>query len=274
MNQNFFKNKLIYIFPVVVFSFFTLWWAYLQALNLDSTRDLRQLWGATYQILALYGGFVGLFIAQKWGGFKSLVGKIILAFSIGLLLQVFGQSYSSYYVFHYDVESPPYPALGDIGFFGSVIAYIYGVMLLSRVSGVRNKMKTAKNKILAVLIPVVTIVLSYSYFLRGYEFDWSQKILIFLDFGYPLAQAFYVSVAILALIMSKNILGGVMRKPILFLIFGLLFQYFSDAFFLYEAHKGTWYVGNINDYLYCSSYFIMTLAIISIGKAFDAIQES
>src|SRR5689334_2880677 len=157
MSQNILKNKKIYLFPVLVFGFFTVWWLYLRMLDLERTRDLRQLWGATYQVLAFYGGIIGLLISQKWGGTKSVIGKIVLAFSVGLFLQVFGQSYSSYYVYRYHVESPPYPAVGDIGFFGSVIAYIYGVMLLARVSGVSNKMKDKKNQILVIVIPLIVL---------------------------------------------------------------------------------------------------------------------
>jgi hypothetical protein len=274
MKQNFLKNKGIYIFPVVVFGAFALWWLYLQPFDLEVTRNMRQLWGATYQILALYGGLVGLFISRRWGGYKSLIGKIILVFSLGLLLQVFGQSYSSYYVFHYQVESPPYPAIGDIGFFGSVIAYICGIILLAKAAGVKNRLKATHNKFWAFAIPFVILFGSYWYFLRGYEIDPSNFLLTFLDFGYPLGQAFYVSVAVLALVMSRNILGGIMKKPIWFLIFALIFQYLSDTFFLYQAHAGTWYVGNINDFLYCASYFIMGLAIISMGSVFNKIQES
>ena len=274
MSNHFKKNSIFYLVSVLIFSFFTFWWIFLKLQDLDASRNARQLWGATYQILSLYGGIIGLIISQKWGGIRSLVGKVIFAFSSGLLLQVIGQSYSSFYVFHYHVESPPYPAVGDIGFFGSVVSYIYAVIQLSRVSGFRSKIKKAGNKVIIIAVPLIILISTYGYFLSGYSFDWTSKVLILLDFGYPLGQAFYVSIAILVLIMSQKILGGVMRKPILFLTLGLIFQYFSDVYFLYEAHKGAWYVGNVNDYLYCISYFIMTLAIISMGKSFNEIQES
>jgi hypothetical protein len=274
MIQTFTKSKWVYLIPAVILVFFSVWWLYLRSLNVDSVRDARQLWGATYQILALYGGIIGTFISYKWGGHRSLLGRVILAFSIGLFLQCFGQTYSSYYVFHYHVESPSYPGIGDFGFFGSVIAYIYGALALSKVSGIGVSLKKIQNKAWALLIPVIILVASYLFFLKGYEFDFSQKIKIMLDFGYPFGQAFYVSIAILALIMSKNVLGGVMKRPMLLLIFALLFQYFSDFFFLYQANAGTWYVGNINDYLYCASYFIMTISLIQIGKAFYKIQNS
>lgn len=274
MIQKITKSKLIYFIPIFTFVILSALWFYLRTINFDYTRDARQLWGATYQILALYGGIIGIFISYKWGWYRSVFGRVILALSIGLFLQVFGQTYSSYYVFHYNVEAPSYPGIGDIGFFGSVIAYIYAVIALSKTSGVGVTLKKIQNKTWALLIPVAMLVVSYMFFLKGYEFDFSQKLKIILDLGYPFGQAFYVSIAILALVMSKNILGGIMKKPILFLIFALILQYFSDFFFLYNANAGTWYVGNINDYLYCVSYFVMTISLIQIGRTFYKIQNS
>jgi len=268
------KNKSQYIIPVIIFGFFAAWWLYLQSQNIDTNRNSRQLWGATYQVLALYGGIIGLFISKKWGGIRSLLGRIIFIFSIGLFLQVFGQSFSSWYVYNFAVESPPYPAIGDIGFFGSVLAYIYAVYLLSKVSGVALTLRKVHNKIFAFIIPVLILGSSYIYFLKGYEFEGTTPLLVFLDFGYPVGQAIYVSLAILCLVMSWNVLGGMMRKPIFTLIFALLFQYFSDVMFLYEAHLGSWYVGNINDFLYASSYFIMAISLIRLGNVFEEIKNS
>jgi hypothetical protein len=273
MKEFLIKNKLAYIIPVVVFLGFTIWWFYLRGFSLEDSRNMRQIWGATYQIFAFYGGIIGVIISYKWGGHRSTLGRAILAFSIGLFLQCFGQTYSSYYVFHYAVESPPYPAIGDIGFFGSVIAYIYGVILLYKVSGAGFSIQKTKSEAWVFLIPIVALGLSYHFFLQGYQFDWSQKIKIFLDFGYPFGQALYVSIALVTLIASRNMLGGIMRMSILFLLFALLFQYFSDFFFLYQSNAGTWHVGNINDYMYSASYLIMSLSLIELGSAFERVKE-
>jgi hypothetical protein len=268
------KNKLAYILPAVIFLVFSIIWLHLRQLDLESTRNARQLWGATYQIIALYGAITGFFISKKWGGYRSMLGRSIMFFSIGLLLQCIGQTYSSYYVYHYAVESPPYPAIGDIGFMGSVFAYIYGAYLMSKVSGAGVRLKKSSNKIIAFLLVFLILSISYFFFLKDYSFDWSQKLKVLLDFMYPVGQAMYVSVAFLALFMSWNVLGGIMKRPILCLIFALLFQYFSDFFFLYQAGQGNWYVGNINDYVYCVSYFLMAISLIQLGNAFKVIQNS
>jgi len=107
MSYQFLRSKLLYIIPLVTFIIFTLWWIIIQQFDINATRDTRQLWGAIYQIMALYGGIIGLFISKKWGGHKSLIGKAILAFSVGLFLQCLGQSFSSYYVYFFK-EFPKY----------------------------------------------------------------------------------------------------------------------------------------------------------------------
>lgn len=271
------KERILYIFPVLVFLVFSVTWIYIQQFEIEASRDLRQLWGHSYWILPVFGGIVGLFISRKWGGHKSLLGKTILVLSVGLLLQSFGQIYSSYYVFFNNVESPPYPAIGDIGFFGSVLVYIYGVTLLSKLSGFNFSIRKIHNKIWAFIIPVSMLLLSYFLFLKGYEFDWSSwssKIRVLLDFGYPLGQALYVSIAILSLLVSRNFLGGMLKRPISYLIFALIVQSLSDFVFIYQATTETWYVGGFNDYMYLTSYFLMTLSLIHMGSVFKKIKES
>ncbi|MDQ3076305.1 MAG: hypothetical protein M3Q34_04230 [bacterium] len=274
MKNQFVGGRFIYIFPTIAFLIFSIFWIYIQQFDIESTRNMRQLWGHSYWIMALYGAIVGVIISKKWGGYKSLLGKTTLVLSIGLFLQSFGQVYSSYYVYFNNVESPPYPGIGDIGFFGSVIFYIYGVILLSKLSGFSFSMKKVHNKISAFLISVIMLLASYFLFLKGYEFDWSNSLTIFLDFGYPLGQAFYVSIAILSLLVNRNVLGGILKKPIIFLICALIFQSLSDFIFLNQFINGTWYVGGINDFMYLISYFIMTISLVQIGKAFDKINNS
>ena len=223
--------------------------------------------------MALFGGIVGVVVSHHWGGRKSLIGRAVLYFSIGLLLQSFGQIVDSYYNFFHN-QVIPYPSLGDVGFMGSVIAYILGAALLVRASGFKFSFKSAYGRLIAFGVPLVLLVGSYMMFLQSYTFDWSNLTKIVLDFGYPLGQALYVSLALIVLIMSSNFLGGVMKKPIFFLLVALVFQYFSDFTFLYQANLGTWHVGGLNDYLYFLSYFLMTLSLINIGGVFKLIKEA
>ena len=265
------NNKFLYQLTFALFIALTLWYFYIHQIGLDGTLTIRQFWGSTYQILAILGGITGLFVARTWG-YKSLFGKAILFFAIGLLLQSFGQTVDSFYNFFLNATIT-YPSLGDLGFMGSVFAYIIESVNLLKATGIQVSIKSVKGKALAICIPLVILVTCYFFFLQGYQFDWTNKLKIFLDFGYPLGQATYVSIALLAYISSKNYFGGTLRLPFVFLIVALIFQYISDFTFLYQANAGTWYVGGLNDFMYFISYTIMTLALIYFGGVHKAILD-
>ena len=267
------NNKLRYSLVFLLFIGFSVWFFYIHTFSLDSTEEIRQVWASLYQIVAILGAVIGILVSRKWGGHKSLFGKTILFFSLSLLFQSFGQSVTSYFIY-FEKISTPYPSIADAGFFGSMIFYILGALSLVRVSGLRFSLKSLKGKIFAFLIPVVMLVFSYFFFLQGYEFDWSNITKIFLDFGYPLGDATYISIALLTFILCKDFLGGIMRKPVFFLSIALAFQYLADFMFLYKASRGTWYVGGPNDFLYFTSYFLMTLSLVYIGSIFDRIKNS
>ena len=267
------RSSAQYFILGILFVGFNIWFFYLHTLNPDSNLAARQLWGSAYQVIALLGGIIGLFISKKWGGLKSLIGRAIFFLSLSLLLQSFGQSVSSYYNY-VSGAGLPYPSLGDVGFFGSTICYIVGAWLLAKATGIHFSLKTLHGKVVSFIVPVILIGIAYFFFLRGYVFDWSAPVKIFLDFGYPLGDALYVSLATIAFILSTNFLGGIMRKPILFLIFALIFQYVADFTFLYQSSSGAWSVAGINDYLYFASYFIMAISLVVFGDTFNRIKNS
>ncbi len=274
-NKNEFNAKYVleYTIPAVVFVVMSGWLLYIHTLDLETSERVRQLWGTLYQVMSIYGGILGVFISRHWGGYRSLIGRAILFLAIALLLASFGQSVNSYYNFFHDWGTP-YPSLGDVGFVGSLIFNILGVSFLAKASGFRFSFKSFGGKLIAVLIPLVMLLVSYHFFLQGYEFDWTNKIKVLIDFGYPFGDALYVAIALITFILSRRLMGGMMRKPILLLVLALFFQYGVDFMFLYQASQGTWYVGGMNDYLYFASYFVMTMALVYMGVKFHEIQES
>ena len=234
VKDTFTRNRQITI-AVLLFLVVTAWWLTVNPLNADLVADKKNIWSASYEFISIFGGICGLFITKHWGGRKSILGRAVLAFSIGLFLQSFGQVVYNFFTLVEKIQAP-YPSLGDIGYFGSVFAYIYGVLALARYAGVSVSFKSVTNKILVVIIPIGLLTLSYFTFLKGYEFDWSNPVKVFLDFGYPLGQAFYVSIALLVLFLSRKFLGGILKKPVLLLVFALVVQYISDSNFLYHAN--------------------------------------
>ncbi|HSX41300.1 MAG TPA: hypothetical protein VLF21_01500 [Candidatus Saccharimonadales bacterium] len=262
-------NKGPWRLAVVMFLGLTAWWGYIQV-AFPKDHIAYQIFSGTYGLMALYGGIFGLVTARAWGGFKSVVGKAVGLFALGLLFQEFGQLAYSYYAYFLHTEIP-YPSLGDIGYFGSIPLYIAGGWQLAKAAGVKFSLRGFGSRILALFIPLVILLASYAEFLRDYQFAGAQWLTVSLDFGYPLGQAIYISVAILAYLLSRKLLGGIMRKTILLVIFALAVQYAADFTFLYLAHKQAVYPGSISDFIYLVSYFLMTISLLRFGHTYGKV---
>jgi hypothetical protein len=162
--------------------------------------------------------------------------------------------------------SIPYPSVGDIGYFGSVLFYIYAALQLAKAAGAKFSLRSHSKKVVAAILPLALLVASYVVFLRNYQFDFSSMgstVAVFLDFGYPLGQATYIAIALVTYLVSQKLLGGVMKKKILLLLFALLIQYIADFTFLYAAKNGSPFPGGANDFMYLLAYTIMALALNS-----------
>jgi len=250
------------VLAVAIFSTLTLWWLLIRfVLPADSFQD--QLFAASYGVMALYGALCGFYFARKYGFTRSLMGKAIIGFSLGLLAQEFGQLAYSYYIYFKGIEVP-YPSIGDIGYFGSIPFYIYGVVHLAEASGINFSLKKISNQLQAIVVPLLLLLTSYFIFLQDYTFDVTQPLTISLDFGYPLGQVVYVSIALMTYMLSYRILGGIMRTRIFVVLFALCVQYMADYTFLVQAMQEVWKVGEINDYMYLLSYFVMSIALINL----------
>jgi len=257
-----------------VFLFFFFWWLYFIVIRGSGINDFtNQVFGQFYGLMALVGACFGFVISKKWGGFKSAIGKALIAFSIGLLLQEFGQLSYTYYILVDKIEIP-YPSLGDIGYFGSIIFYIYGVLMLAKASGVHTTFNTWKGRFVAVGLPVLFLGLAYWSFLSGqYNFGSENILAMMLTFGYPLGQAVYISIALTTIVLSRGLLGGIMKSKVEFILIALMVQFAADYTFLYQTKMGTWTAGGINDFMYLVAYFVMTIALIRMKLVFDQVKE-
>lgn len=262
----------LFLISSALFVIFFLSWIVLHLLNASPVSVQVQIWTVSYQITAFFGGISGLVIARKWGGFKSTMGRAILMFSVGLLCQNLAQSAGSYLV--WTTGTVPYPSLSDVGAFGALIFYAVAVIFLAKASGAHVSLRSYKGKLIAVLVPILFLSASFAIFLRAYQYDWSQPLTTFLDIGYPLGEAFYVSMAMLAYLLSRKLLGGIMKVPIIFFIAALIAEYVADFLFLYDSHAGTYVNGGLNDLLFVVSYSLMAISIIQLGVVFKQIKES
>jgi hypothetical protein len=266
------KSKALITVLAGAFVILTIWWALPFVIDTENMPiNIIEVFSGTYGILALFGGLVGIGAAQKWGGFKSILGRGILMLSLGLLAQEFGQLAFGYYLHIQHVEIP-YPSLADVGYFGSILFYIYGAILIAKAAGATISLRSMKGKLIALLLPAAVLVTSYFVFLSNYEFDFSQPLTVFLDFGYPLGQAIYLSIALLAYLFSRKWLGGILKNKILLVIAAFFLQYAADFNFLYQVVNETWVNGGYGDYLYLFSYFVMGLALVNFYRAFMQIK--
>lgn len=256
---------------LAVYGVLALWWLSIFVRGLQDSPE-NHAFTLMYGWLSLVGFLFGMSISKKWGGYKSVLGRSLFYFSLGLFAQFFGQMVYAYFIYVQHIEVP-YPSLGDVGYFGSILCYIYAVVLLGKVVGSKKSLRIRGKFLETILIPLVLLIASYLMFLRGYVFDWDYPLVVLLDFGYPLGQAVYVSLALSVFYLSRNVLGGRLKYPVLFLIVALVVQYLCDYTFLYQASHGTWYVAGPNDFMYFTSYLLMTLGLLQIGVAFHDIRN-
>ena len=118
-------------YVVIAFVLLSLWWISIYARSLTEGLE-NDIFTCIYGLLALVGGSYGWFFARKWGGFRSVLGRSMGFFSIGLFAQFLGQVFYNSYIYILGIEVP-YPSFGDILFFGSVIFYILGAYQLAKV---------------------------------------------------------------------------------------------------------------------------------------------
>lgn len=245
--------------------FFLAWWLLINLTQLGENDIFRGFFSYTYGVVAFFGAFIGCCkVSLRWGGIKSVIGRAILMFAIGLFLQALGQLTYNYQIYVLKIENP-YPSIGDIFFFSTNFFYAYGIWLVARASGAYLSLKKTKGKIIAVLIPALMLLFAYLSILHNYQFDRNSPLASFYNFGYPTVQAIYISVTIMAYILSKKWLGGIMKNTMLLILFVFIVQYIADFTFVYQTLNDTWQLSGSNDLYYLISYSLMTFTLIRFG---------
>ncbi|HZP55388.1 MAG TPA: hypothetical protein VFB03_01295 [Candidatus Saccharimonadales bacterium] len=260
------------ILLAIIFLIYVIWWGSFQSV-VEQQGTSVQRFGATYGVVCLIGATVGFLAAKKWGGFRTVIGRSIMFYALGLLAQEAGQIIYTYYIYGAKIQIP-YPSWGDVAYFGSVLLYIYATILLAKAVGVKFSWQRKRYKLQALLVFGPILSGSYWVFLHGYQYNWHKPITVLLDFGYPMGQAIYISLAVTAYILSRRILGGVMRAGILIVILGLVIQYISDFTFLYQSSRGTWLTGKYNDLSYLIAYFVMSSAMIKFNLTYKELKDA
>lgn len=236
------------------------WWLII-FLSGQTDSPMNHIYGFIYGGFSIYGGLWGIKVAKEWGGFSSIVGKALYMLSFGLLAQAFGQY--SFWFYNYVLKvAVPYPGIPDIGYFGTIPFYIVAALFLAKASGVKVSLSSFRSKLQALFVPVIMLLIGYFLFLNEYPLSESTPLQIFLDYGYPLGQAVYISIAILTLSLSHGILGGIMKNRVLLILFAFFAQFLAEYIFIY--FHDLYFPASFIDTFYLTSYFLMTVSILQM----------
>lgn len=252
-----------YLFVMFIF------WAGMYASGLKELQ-INKFWGIGINFIPLFGGIFGLFTARHWGGFKSAVGKALSFMSFGLISWSAGNWVWSYYNFVEEVNVP-YPSLADIGYIAAIPLWMIGMFYLAKATGVKYGLKKAVGQLYLVILPIITIAVSYYLLVvvaRGGAIPVDADLLkVFFDFAYPVGDMIIITIALLIYGLSLKYLGGRYKFPVLITLFGFVLMFFADFSFSYATTLGTYYDGDPSNLLFITALFAMGFGISSIdGK--------
>lgn len=219
-------------------------------------------------VIPLVGAIFGIFTAVKWGLTKSLAGKATLFLSLSMFAWGLGMLCWLTYIFFLSQETVPYPSLGDFFFLFIQPFSFIGTLSLGRVIGVQYGLKKKNGKLLVILIPILTALISYVllYLVArdGTIVSESNWLQVFFDFYYPIVTSIGLSLVAVIFVLSRGFLGGKYRYIVYLLFIGLLFQFFGDFWYTYSINNETYFNGYWPDALFTIGLFLISLATTNI----------
>ncbi len=230
-----------------------------------SVDFLKLLTQIPLAVIPIVGGILGLKNSMAWGGFKSIIGRCSLFLSLGLIAWGGGMVVWNYYIFFTDYQIP-YPSLADAGYVLGLLFFVVGIWALSDVVGAKFALRSKEGILALVMIPVVIFLLSMYlliYVARGGVLTDTSGgyVKLFFDILYPLGDVVILTMVSLIYILSRNLLGGRYKVPVLTLFVGFLIFYISDFSFSYTTTIGAYYNGYFPDFLFTTAMFVLSLGM-------------
>lgn len=245
-------------------------WLYLRVGDISDVSLLGNYFALSLSVTPLLAGCFGFRIAQGWGGMKSLLGKAILALSAGLVLWSLGNFTWAYYNLVQHVAAP-YPSLADVGYGSGVLFWILSTIYIGRAVGVPLLIKKSpKLKWIAATFALISIVLSYYLLItvaRGGDlgFQTTDLLKVFFDLYYPLTDVCSLLIILSVVIVSGRYIGGLLRQPVLLILFGVLASYIFDLTFSYATTKETYSNGQFTDVFLLVGTVALSFSIAMFG---------
>ncbi len=261
MKNNRRQNVALYL-PILVFVIYVAWWIGINHFDLPSPDDFTD----SYSLVALTGAISGIIVAKKWGLFKSKFGRALGFLSVGLFLQFLGQLTYALYFRLGDVELA-YPSVGDIPFLLTGVFYVAAIYSLLKVIVFKGSVFKPRIVLLVSIIATVGLAwLMWIAFLHLAVHDERGTIYSLTNAAYPIIQAFYFLMGLIALMQARRMAGGKMLVAVSILLVALLVQYAADFSFLYQSYHDKWQAAGSNDLFYVIAYGFMAFAILIIDR--------
>jgi hypothetical protein len=194
----------------------------------------------------------------------------MMSLGLGMFGWSGGMIFWNYYLFFMKVEVP-YPSLGDLFYIMIWPFWTYAMISLFKVTGAKYGLRKLSGKILALVLSTVVVSVSY-YFLftiaRQGQLDLTGSVTSnLLAFLYPLGDVAILLSAVLLYSLSFNFLGGEYKNSILTLVFGFVLNYIADIVFVFTTTKGTYFNGNVADFLYVIMLFTVAMGISKLDPS-------
>ncbi len=255
------QNLALYL-PIVIFLVYIGWWIGINHFNAPSRDNFTD----SYGLIAATGAISGVVVAKKWGLFKSSFGRALGFFAIGLFMQFLGQLIYALYFRLGNVELA-FPSVGDIPFLLTGIFYILAIVNLLRVIVYKGSIfKPRTVLVISIALTVGLAWLMWVAFLHLAVHDDRGTIYSLTNAAYPIIQAFYFLLGLIAIMQARRMAGGKMLKSVSIVLLALVVQYAADFNFLYQSYKDTWQPAASNDLFYVFAYGLMAFAILMIDR--------
>lgn len=261
-----FKIKLNLVGRVITsyFIFLVIWWIYIQLLGVQ-TSELNYLFSFAYGLIPL---FSGIYFLTKLYYFKldqsRVIFRSLLFFSLGLIAWGLGESIWSYYNLVLNVEIP-YPSIADFFYVTTFPMFSLGVIYLARGLGAFGVLKNRYARMLVVVIPVVTLVVSYYLLIvfarAGVLTESFEGLKFFFDISYPLWDAIVLTLVLLLTSLTITRLEGKTKLSVLLISFGSILMFLADLGFAHQTTYNTFYNGGMVDLIYTISLYCLSLGV-------------
>ena len=249
-----------------IFLSMSMWILIINILGIKYTL-FNYLYAFVLAVLPTVGAVIGFIRTKQWGGIYSKVGRATFLVSFGLAFWALGSYIWSYYNYFLNVELP-YPSWADVGYAPAYLWWGIGIIALTTLTSVKDSDRPL-NRILFFCIPLMMAIVTY--YIVHIELHSGESFFntinpgkLLVDTYYPLADVCILATLAVCSSLELNFLGRRLRLPLMIIVIGFVLNYIADFYFAYTTIVGTYYVGEIADWLFTVSMFILSLGVSNL----------